>query len=250
MAAWGEVAVGELRDSAPHPTRSALLGLLAAARGIRREQEAESERLARSLRFAVRLESLGVPLADYHTVQVAPRRRGQVVATRADQLRGARDDLQTILSRREYRCDALYVVATWQEAPDAAWTLDALAAALEQPVFPLYLGRKSCPPALPLTPRLVDAGSAAEAFGRVALPPLPRAFARLLDRPRDGGVVWEGLLHLGDIAADRTHLRRDDPISTTRRTFRVRREHRAPFAGRVSSMENGDDVPEPDQPGK
>ena len=56
MAAWGSTAVGEVRPSAPHPTRSALLGLLAAALGLRRDDDERHEALGRMLRFAVRVD--------------------------------------------------------------------------------------------------------------------------------------------------------------------------------------------------
>ncbi|PAP57596.1 type I-E CRISPR-associated protein Cas5/CasD, partial [Salmonella enterica subsp. enterica serovar Braenderup] len=40
MASWGVDAPGEVRHSQAQPSRSALLGLLAAALGIRRDEEA------------------------------------------------------------------------------------------------------------------------------------------------------------------------------------------------------------------
>ena len=54
-----------------------------------------------------------------------------------------------MLSSREYRCDAYYLVAVSAES-DAPTDLESLAQALKTPVFPLYLGRKACPLALPL----------------------------------------------------------------------------------------------------
>ncbi len=39
LAAWGEQAVGGVRRSATHPSKSAILGLCAAAQGIRRDEE-------------------------------------------------------------------------------------------------------------------------------------------------------------------------------------------------------------------
>ena len=47
---------------------------------------------------------------------------------------------------------------------DAAQTLDELKAAFLKPHFTLFLGRKSCPLAHPLSPKLMQAMTVAEAF--------------------------------------------------------------------------------------
>jgi CRISPR system Cascade subunit CasD len=247
LASWGEIAVGEERPSALHPTRSALLGLLAAALGLRRDAEAEHAELGRTLKFAVRVESAGVPLRDYQTAQVAAPRRGRVYATREAQLRGRRDELETILSRRDYRCDALYGVAAWHEGHEGEaprWQLDILAGALRRPVFCLYLGRKSCPPALPLSPRVIAAPSAAnaleQAFERAELP-LP------VERMRGGsrahlGVFWEGSPEAVGLEAEQSLLRRDDPGSRSRRDYRTRRELFTPAVPTNGKDEGGEDV--------
>jgi len=59
LVAWGEQAVGEARNSATRPGRSALLGLLAAALGLRRDDEAGQQRLAESLKFCVKTCTMG-----------------------------------------------------------------------------------------------------------------------------------------------------------------------------------------------
>lgn len=246
MASWGEVAVGEARPSALHPTRSALLGLLAAALGLRRSDEAALSNLGRTLRFAVQVDSGGVPLSDYHTAQVTPPRRGQVLATRPAQLRERRDALQTILSRRDYRCDALYTVAAWLEGESPEVDLPHLAAALDRPVFPLYLGRKSCPLALPLSPRVVEAECLPEALSRADLPPLtdfPLSRLQYLGKPI--GLFWEGN-PAGAPAADQAFTRRDDPGSRLRWLFKNRRELFTSNASRDGKDDR--DVPEQDQP--
>ena len=252
LASWGEVAVGELRTSAVHPTRSALLGLLAAALGLRRDAEREHGELARTLRFAVRVESAGVPLSDYHTTQVVAPRRGRVQATREAQLRGRRSDLETILSRRDYRCDALYTVAAWHEGESPGRELPALARALERPVFPLYLGRKSCPPGLPLSPRVLDAPSAAAALETADLPlPFPLPVERMRDHGRAHlGIYWEGSPELAGLEAAESALRRDDPGSRLRRDYRTRRELFTPAVRADEQLDGKEDldVPEPYPP--
>ncbi len=157
LASWGEQAVGELRHSATHPTRSALLGLLAAALGIRRDEEQRLQELQDSVRFGVKLIGGGSVLKDYHTVQVPPEdKKAKHRYTRRDELRSAK--LGTVLSSREYRQDALSLVAVWL-TDKASYALEELRIHLQQPLFHLYLGRKSCPLGLPLYPLIVNSES-------------------------------------------------------------------------------------------
>lgn len=182
MASWGEIAVGESRHSAVHPSRSALLGLLGAALGIERSDDTGQHALVEVYRFGIKLQSAGSPLRDYHTVQVGVAPRKFQFRSRRQEL--AADKVETILSSREYRCDSLALVAV-EVLPDALADLDDLAQALRQPRFPLYLGRKSCPLALPLSPQRISAANLREALDGVELPSL----LGLLD-PRQPQQVW------------------------------------------------------------
>ncbi len=242
LAAWGGVAVGEERPTAHHPTRSALLGLLSAALGLRREATEELVELGRTLCFAVRVESAGVPLRDFHTAQVAAPRRGGVPTTREAQLRGGRHELETILSFRDYRCDALYRVAAWQEGESPRWDLPALAEALARPVFPLYLGRRSCPPGLPLSPRVLDAPSAAVALEAADLPlPFPLPVERMRGGSRAAlGVYWEGSPEAAGFVPRESAARRDDPVPRLRRSYRTRSEQFTPDLSISAADEEGE----------
>ena len=162
MAAWGDVAVGEFRPSHPHPTRSAVLGLIAGALGIRRDQEQALLDLDRSCRLAIRLDADGEVLRDFHTAQVPPSQRKVVHRTRQDELNAAK--LNTILSSRDYRCDSAASVALSLCSNTPPYSLQQIAEALRQPHFVPYLGRKACPLALPLDPQLCEAPSIDEAF--------------------------------------------------------------------------------------
>jgi CRISPR system Cascade subunit CasD len=167
IAAWGDIAVGETRPSTMTPSKSAVVGLVAAALGLRRPDTAQTEAqrseweldhlaLADGYGMAIKVDAVGVPLTDYHTVQVPSSGTGrnrQFFATRRDELnRGPKSDLNTILSRREYRQDVYYAIALWARS-QAPHTLRELRQALLEPRFVLYLGRKSCPLGLPLQPR-------------------------------------------------------------------------------------------------
>jgi len=70
LASWGEQAVGESRHSATHTSRSAILGLLAAALGIKREQEQALKCLSDSVAMGFKVMHSGLVLKDYHTVQI------------------------------------------------------------------------------------------------------------------------------------------------------------------------------------
>lgn len=165
-----EAAVGGERDGLSAPSRSAMLGLLAAARGISRENEDALERLSAGLMFASRVNRSGSQETDYHTAQVAKRKdlKRRTVRTRADELDAPRYDLTTILSSRVYRCDFhATVTATYgaQVEPCAA-ALFELASALKSPQWMLYLGRKSSPLAWPLCPEVIESDSLQGAFSK------------------------------------------------------------------------------------
>lgn len=165
LSSWGEVAVGEYRPSAEYPSQSAIHGLLGAALGIDRGDDATQTALRTSYRLAVGVLSQGRLLRDYHTAQVPSRTdlKKRPHATRRDELSLPKTDLNTILSSRDYRQDAASLVAV-QIVADAPYSLAQLAGALKRPKFVLYLGRKSCPVDRPLHPRVLNAETINSAF--------------------------------------------------------------------------------------
>ncbi|EXI76134.1 MAG TPA: type I-E CRISPR-associated protein Cas5/CasD [Candidatus Accumulibacter phosphatis] len=165
LASWGEPAVGEYRGSREYPGESALIGLLGAALGVRRDDEPAQQRLRAGYAFAVGVHEAGTLMRDYHTAQVPSRTtlKGRPRVTRSDELSPSRHELNTILSTRDYRQGAACIVAM-QSMPDAVYSLAALAEALLQPRFVLYLGRKACPPAAPLCPQIIAADNALAAL--------------------------------------------------------------------------------------
>lgn len=161
MGSFGEIAVGERRMSWARPGRSAILGLVAAAQGIERTDEAAHHQLETGLHYAVRTDTPGRPLMDYHTAQTPKARGGRTFATRRQELES--DDLNTVLSSREWRSDACFTIALWPR-PDRIVDLDKIASALRCPHFVLYVGRKSAPLGLPLNPEIIEADTFAAAF--------------------------------------------------------------------------------------
>ncbi len=167
MCSWGEIAVGESRHTADHPSRSALLGLFGAALGIERVDEPGQQSLFAAWRFGLKVLSVGTLLRDYHTVQAPRKERKTVYRTRRQEL--CAPVVNTLLSSREYRVDSMCIVAA-EAAVDSPWPPEAMRDALQTPRFALYLGRKSCPPALPLAPRVVTRDTLREALDAEQLP--------------------------------------------------------------------------------
>lgn len=121
LQSWGHSSRFNDRATSPQPTKSGIVGLLAAADGRRRTDPIED--LAR-LTFAVRVDQPGSLLRDYQTAE-------------AWQTAG-----KTNLVSRYYLSDAVFLAAV--ESEDRA-LLESLAQSLRSPRFPLYLGRRSCP---------------------------------------------------------------------------------------------------------
>lgn len=239
MASWGEAAPGDVRPTELRPTRSALLGLLAAAVGLDRRDEEAHRALASELTFGLLVESAGVPIVDFHTAQLRKPSKRWRPRTRTEQLDEARDKLMTVPSRRDYRCDALVEVAVTSELASPRYSLEALCAALERPAFTLYLGRKACPPALPLAPRILDAATLREAFESYQSKGAPGEETLGITRalgsttPGAAGLFWETASDIEPGARpEQKFERRDDPLSRKRRTFRARWESYAPWPSR------------------
>lgn len=161
LASWGDVAVGQYRGTRDAPGQAALVGLLGAALGLLRNDEAAHAAIRDGYAFAVGTVATGQLLRDYHTAQVPGRSdlKWRPHRNRRDELSVPKHALSTILSTRDYRQNAAWAVAV-QALPGAPHSLDTLAHALREPRFVLYLGRKCCPPAAPLAPQLAQSDSA------------------------------------------------------------------------------------------
>jgi CRISPR system Cascade subunit CasD len=161
MGAFGDIAVGERRATWDVPSKSGVLGLVAAALGLKREETSRHQALDEGLGFAVRQDDAGRPLRDYHTAQAPKARKGRAWRTRREELEA--DDLNTVLSERVYRLEPESTVVLWTKA-DGAPALTDIEAALKRPTFALYLGRKACPLGWPPRPRLVEAATVNQAL--------------------------------------------------------------------------------------
>ena len=135
MQAWGTASRFNIRQTGTYPSKSGVVGLLAASLGLRRDADLTA---LRALRFGVRADQAGTLLRDYHMVHY---------------LKGKKEDADE--TERYYLADAVFLAGL--ESGDRPF-LEELDAALRNPVWPPYLGRRSCPPTLPLALGIRDAG--------------------------------------------------------------------------------------------
>ncbi len=218
MASWGDTAVGEYRPSSTQPSKSAVMGLLAAALGILRDEEDVLRQLSEAHGFAVRVDAPGELIRDYHTVQVPSARKNVCHYTRQDEL--SVSSLNTILSQRDYRLDAAYVVAIWQKQ-DAPWTLSDLLKALHKPKLNLYLGRKACPLALPLNPKIRASDNLRGAFDTTRP---DKEYLQHLSKSQTIAWYWEETSNAG-MQADSSSPRHDRLLSRKRWQYANRQEY-------------------------
>jgi CRISPR system Cascade subunit CasD len=241
LASWGEIAVGENRHTAGYPSKSAMLGLIGAALGIARDDEERQRQLQEGYALAVEVFSAGYLLRDFHTAQVPDSVGKFSYRTRRDELILGKDRLGTILSSREYRSDALALVAL-RALDDAPFSLAAIKDKLLKPVFYLYLGRKSCPLAAPLSPQLLsEQANFLAAFKAYCHQPLLAKAKPLDGKPAQADCYWLGINGerqyywegtAGDfsdnqdlISRRQTRTRHDQPLSRQRWQFTPRQEH-------------------------
>jgi CRISPR system Cascade subunit CasD len=129
MQAWGVQSRFGVRDTGREPSKSGVVGLLAAALG--RPRHAPVGELA-ALRMGVRVDREGVLLRDYHTAQNVYRAKGGLK--------------ETELSTRYYLADAAFLVGL--EGDETL--LSSLFAALRDPQWSLFLGRRAFAPGEPI----------------------------------------------------------------------------------------------------
>ncbi len=136
LQAWGTQSKLGVRATDREPSKSGVLGMVGAALGMERADSAMLATLC-SLRMAVRVDRAGLLLRDYHTAGGGHFRGREYLVF------GAHD---CIPSNRYYLQDASFVVALSGEDE----LVDRVARAVQSAHWPLFLGRRACPPAVPV----------------------------------------------------------------------------------------------------
>ena len=209
MMSWGVSSRFQRRTTELHPSRSAISGMICAAMGLDKGSAEESRLLQRM--EAVRFSFYAIPRVDPLRESELPIRRVEdfhtVLGTRsADNPRPKKD---AVLSHRQYLADARFAAVLAGEEP----LLAQIAAALGDPVWGIWLGRKSCIPAQPLAPYAVR-NTLAEALA-------------------DAGLDAESVIRLNSVRdaatfPDGTDTVMDIPVNFSTREFKPRRIVRVP----------------------
>lgn len=188
MQSWGTISRFDQRDTGKEPSKSGVLGLLAAALGIDREDWDDLKPLVR-LVMGVRHDRPGVLKRDYQTAQ-------NIISADRSKIH------ETAVTTRDYLADAAFLVGL--EGSDRS-LLERAHAALQNPVWPLALGRKSYVPSEPIW---LEGGIVDEPL-LIALAAHP-----WLTMPRRGETVPDQLLVSLESQDGSGVLRMDQPLSS------------------------------------
>lgn len=171
LQSWGVRSRWSRRDTGPEPTKSAIIGLLGCAAGITRadwrsgsQPDDTLEQWDKALRFGVRIDRPGTIETDYHTAQGRFWQANGHVKTASCPAGTPFDKAQcqpphTEVTWRDYLHDASFLVALAvkpEHRADNEGLLERLKRHLQNPKWPLYLGRKSCVPSRPVLEKLTD----------------------------------------------------------------------------------------------
>jgi len=130
LQAWGTQSRFSVRETGREPSKSGVIGLICAALG--RPRTTSVDDLA-ALRMGVRVDREGELLRDFQTAINVAKASGGIK--------------ETEISERYYLADADFLVG--MEGGDLS-LLAACHEALARPKWALFLGRKGCPPGLPI----------------------------------------------------------------------------------------------------
>ena len=140
MQAWGDESNFEDRRTRREPTKSGVIGMVASAMGRKRSEDLSD---LHSFRFGVRADREGEDTSryDFQISRVAKKKNEKYV-----QLKNGEYEIEeksTSLTYRYYLYDAAFLVGL--EGNDDL--VEHAERALQLPAWPLFLGRRSCPPA-------------------------------------------------------------------------------------------------------
>ncbi|SAL78692.1 CRISPR system Cascade subunit CasD [Caballeronia peredens] len=171
MAFGGETidSYGVIRD---FPALSMVTGLIANALGYDRGDFALLDRLQARIVMGTRLDASGTRLIDFQTAQLGKRDEAWTTHRKPETRQGASYE-SPHLRHREYHADLDALLAIRLEPADEQPTLDDVAAALDRPKRPLFIGRKPCLPTTRMFVGIIDACDVLGALQQAPAPDLP-----------------------------------------------------------------------------
>lgn len=150
LASFGGTAIDARGVTRDFPAASALTGLLGNALGFERYESDRLDRLQARLVFGARREAeppLG-RMTDFQTAQLGAGDRGWTTRGRVEGRAGGAATYDSPHIRyRDHHADTRMTVVLHLTPTDESPTLDDVAAALDRPARPLFIGRKGCLPA-------------------------------------------------------------------------------------------------------
>jgi CRISPR system Cascade subunit CasD len=210
LLAFGGVAIDQVGITRDFPAASMLTGLLANALGWQRTEWQAHQALQDRLVFGVRRDrenDTGI-LTDMQNAQLQKNDRGWTTYGTPEGRAGA-SYMAPHRRQRDYHADACVTVVLRLEPATDSPDLDAIAAALNRPARPLFIGRKPCLPSRPLSAGIVNAPSAYEALQCIPAMDTPRGPLRALwpehEGPTDGRQVHR-IVALADLRNWKTGL--------------------------------------------
>jgi CRISPR system Cascade subunit CasD len=150
LISFGGVVIDQNGVTRMFPARSMLTGLLANALGYDHRDFAMLQNLQERIQYAVRCDRAGTLVVDYQTVDLSQPflARGWTTWGVVQERGGAQSTRTgTHIRWRQYLADAVYTVALTLQPAEAEPDAPTLAAALQNPARPLFIGRKPCLPA-------------------------------------------------------------------------------------------------------
>ena len=169
LIAFGSVAIDQVGVTRDFPAASMLTGLIANALGWVRTQWQAHQALQDRLVFAARLEteSINGILTDTQNAQIEKNDHGWTTLGKPEG-RDGNSYGGPHRRLRDYHTDLCVSVVLRPKRTGECPNLDEIAAALDRPARPLFLGRKPCIPSLPILSGEVKAASAYQALELVS----------------------------------------------------------------------------------
>jgi CRISPR system Cascade subunit CasD len=162
MQSWGTESRLQLRRSDAYPSKSGVIGLVLCAKGVSRDSATPEVQRLNDLVMGVRIDHPGTLDWDYHTAgaKIGIRKaEGGIKRTESTK------KPETLLSRRQYLLDASFLVAL-QGSPEI---VEGVTSAVQDPVWPYFLGRKCC---IPTEPVFAGVGTFSDIQSALASQPL------------------------------------------------------------------------------